>query len=198
MLHLETRLGWRQGKVCRGPWNWTTDWWTFPRKRHDAFPATPRWCQCVMAPAVPCWTSGARPARCRPLSGEHFRRVIGNCRFPGCTSSRCDAHHVEHWIDGGATSLDNLVLLCRRHHRAVHEGGFELRSRADGSTTVLRAGKSVLEAAPALPASFMRLDAISREPDDIPVWDGTPFDLVYAMDVLYGPPTPSALVMPTS
>ena len=48
------------------------------------------------------------------------------CRFPGCTSRRCDAHHVEHWIDGGATSLDNLMLLCRRHHRAVHEGGFGL------------------------------------------------------------------------
>ncbi len=46
------------------------------------------------------------------------------CRFPGCTSRRCDAHHVDHWSDGGATRLDNLVLLCRRHHRAVHEGGF--------------------------------------------------------------------------
>ncbi len=46
------------------------------------------------------------------------------CRFPGCTSRRCDAHHVEHWADGGRTSADNLVLLCRRHHRAVHEGGF--------------------------------------------------------------------------
>ncbi len=43
------------------------------------------------------------------------------CRFAGCTSRRCDAHHIEHWIDGGPTSLDNLVLLCRRHHRSVHE-----------------------------------------------------------------------------
>ena len=57
------------------------------------------------------------------------------CRFPGCTARRCDAHHVEHWVDGGATSLDNLVLLCRRHHRAVHEGGFELRQHDDGTTT---------------------------------------------------------------
>ena len=48
-----------------------------------------------------------------------------SCRFPGCTARRCDAHHVEHWVDGGATSLDNLMLLCRRHHRAVHEGGFK-------------------------------------------------------------------------
>jgi hypothetical protein len=44
-----------------------------------------------------------------------------HCRFPGCTGRHTDAHHLEHWADGGATRLDNLVLLCRRHHRAVHE-----------------------------------------------------------------------------
>jgi hypothetical protein len=46
------------------------------------------------------------------------------CTHPGCTRPHhwCDAHHVIHWADGGSTSLGNLVLLCRRHHRAVHEG----------------------------------------------------------------------------
>ena len=48
----------------------------------------------------------------------------GGCRFPGCGNRFCDAHHIKHWIDGGETRIDNLVLLCRRHHRAVHEGGF--------------------------------------------------------------------------
>jgi len=48
----------------------------------------------------------------------------GGCRFPGCGLRFCDAHHVKHWADGGETRLDNLVLLCRRHHRAVHEEGF--------------------------------------------------------------------------
>ena len=118
-----------------------------------------------------------------------------SCRFPGCTARRCDAHHVEHWVDGGATSLSNLVLLCRRHHRAVHEGGFEVRQRHDGTTTFLRANGTVLEQAPALPAlpaSFARLDEDAWQPDDIPVWDGTPFNLAYAIDVLYVPQTTTA------
>ena len=38
------------------------------------------------------------------------------CQFPGCDRTYCDAHRLQHWGDGGATSLDNLVLLCRRHH----------------------------------------------------------------------------------
>ena len=45
------------------------------------------------------------------------------CRFPGCGLRFTDAHHVKHWADGGETSLRNVLLLCRRHHRAVHEGG---------------------------------------------------------------------------
>jgi hypothetical protein len=130
-----------------------------------------------------------RKARTVPPS---IRRALQardrSCRFPGCTARRCDAHHVEHWMDGGVTSVDNLVLLCRRHHRAVHEGGFEVQLFSDGTTTFLRPNGTVFEAAPALPAKFTRLDAISREPDAIAVWDGTPFDVAYAIDVLYPQP----------
>jgi hypothetical protein len=47
------------------------------------------------------------------------------CRFPGCTHRRfVDGHHVTHWAEGGETNLGNLVSLCRRHHRLVHEGGY--------------------------------------------------------------------------
>ena len=49
------------------------------------------------------------------------------CRFPGCHHTRfVDAHHVEHWSNGGETSLDNLMLLCSRHHKLIHEGGFTI------------------------------------------------------------------------
>jgi len=56
------------------------------------------------------------------------------CRFPGCTrTAYLDGHHIQHWSDGGETSLDNLVLLCRHHHRLVHEGGFTCEKREDGA-----------------------------------------------------------------
>jgi len=56
------------------------------------------------------------------------------CVFPGCERplAWCDAHHLEHWVDGGPTDLPNLALLCRAHHRAVHEGGWRLIRGPDG------------------------------------------------------------------
>ncbi len=54
------------------------------------------------------------------------------CRFPGCGLRFTDAHHVTHWADGGETSLANLVLLCRHHHRLVHEGGWSVEWWGEG------------------------------------------------------------------
>jgi hypothetical protein len=60
-----------------------------------------------------------------------LRRALASrdrgCRFPGCDSRRfVDAHHLRHWSQGGETKLDNLVSLCRRHHRLVHEAGYSV------------------------------------------------------------------------
>ena len=57
-----------------------------------------------------------------------------HCTFPGC-HNRCyvDAHHIEHWADGGDTSLDNLALLCTHHHTLLHEGGFKIRRDGEGA-----------------------------------------------------------------
>ncbi|MBP7776377.1 MAG: DUF222 domain-containing protein [Acidobacteria bacterium] len=109
------------------------------------------------------------------------------CRFPGCTSRRCDAHHIEHWADGGATRVDNLLLLCRRHHRAVHEGGFHVVRSDDGRLTFLRPDGHAIPQAP-LPGELdpeCTLVGGSGPVEPPPVWDGTPFDLVWALDVLY-------------
>jgi len=68
-----------------------------------------------------------------PAIRRALKRRDHGCRFPGCTCSRfVDAHHITHWADGGETCLNNLVLLCRRHHRMVHEEGFGIHSQADG------------------------------------------------------------------
>lgn len=52
-----------------------------------------------------------------------------HCAFPGCTRSpeACDAHHITHWADGGPTSLDNLILLCRKHHTLVHNTPWQIQ-----------------------------------------------------------------------
>jgi hypothetical protein len=49
------------------------------------------------------------------------------CRFPGCGLRFAEGHHVTHWADGGETKLDNLVLLCRHHHRLLHEEGWSMQ-----------------------------------------------------------------------
>ena len=86
--------------------------------------------------------------RTRRLVSRAQRRALmvrdqGMCQFPGCHQSRhLDAHHRVPWAAGGRTDLDNLVLLCGRHHTCVHEGGVRLRPRigARGFDAVLPDG----------------------------------------------------------
>jgi hypothetical protein len=76
------------------------------------------------------------------------------CRFPGCNQHRfVDAHHIHHWADGGDTSIDNLLLLCRRHHRLVHEQGFGVERSADNDIRFTRLDGRVIEEHPQLPAT---------------------------------------------
>ena len=120
------------------------------------------------------------------------------CRFPGCGNHRCDGHHIEHWADGGRTALDNLVLLCRRHHRAVHEEGFRVTIDAAGDVQFLRPdGRPLAEAPPApawtgpalqptddnLAAAGIEIGARTATPS----WRGERLDLHYAMNVLWQP-----------
>jgi len=71
-----------------------------------------------------------------------LRELLGTldgerCRFPGCTRHRTlHAHHVVYWSDDGGTDLDNLVLLCSRHHTLVHQLGVTLVLHPDRTLTV--------------------------------------------------------------
>jgi hypothetical protein len=61
----------------------------------------------------------------------------GGCAVAGCDRppAWCEAHHLRHWLYGGPTNLENLALVCRAHHRAVHEGGWRLARGPDGRLT---------------------------------------------------------------
>lgn len=88
-----------------------------------------------------------------PAIRRALRLRDGGCRFPGCTCDKfVDGHHIHHWADGGETSLDNLVLLCRRHHHLVHEGGFTCEKSKDGEVLFKDQRQEPLPRWAALPA----------------------------------------------
>ena len=119
------------------------------------------------------------------------RRDRGRCQFPGCTANRyIDAHHIEHWADGGPTDLDNLMLLCRFHHRLVHEVGYEIRGSADEGFFFVRPDGSVVSERPPVwdgdAGTLERSnDRLSITPTtSVPDWDGTRPDYSMAVGVL--------------
>jgi hypothetical protein len=109
------------------------------------------------------------------------------CRFPGCTNRLVDGHHVVPWSRGGATKLDNLCSLCRRHHTYVHEHGFRVEPNGTGGFRFFRAdGREVKPslASPIAPVDSIdairarhRADAIDIDAEtNRPRWDGRPPD----------------------
>jgi hypothetical protein len=119
-----------------------------------------------------------------------IRRALGardaRCRFPGCTARRCDAHHITHWSNGGDTSLDNLVLLCRWHHRLVHEGGFRVSCDREGSVAFVGADGRRLDVSPPLACKGDSVLGGEVGAHSLRCRDGTSFSLAYTIDVLRG------------
>jgi Domain of unknown function (DUF222) len=121
-----------------------------------------------------------------------LRRALASrdrgCRFPGCTN-RCsvDAHHLRHWAHGGPTSLDNLVQVCRYHHRLLHEGGYTVESSGAGFRFRRPDGRQ-LHAVPRPPkgrAGALRDWARSVHPDAcVPKSGGEPMDLALCVDAM--------------
>jgi hypothetical protein len=106
-----------------------------------------------------------------------WRRDHG-CSVPGCGRTRfLHAHHVVFWANGGKTDLDNLVLLCGEHHRALHRGAFTIA--ALGRQRFRFSGSDGTTCSPA-PPTHGRVDELAEAHGDItpdalePDWDGTP------------------------
>lgn len=105
---------------------------------------------------------GRRSRTIPPAIHRALRARDKGCRYPGCTHSRfVDGHHIRHWADGGETRLSNLVLLCRFHHRQVHEGGVRVTRLDDGALRFTRTddGK-ILQRAPRTHGSLAALRSL--------------------------------------
>ena len=104
-------------------------------------------------------TVGRKTRTVPPSIRRALRSRDRGCRFPGCTHDRfTDAHHIQHWADGGETCAENLVLLCRRHHRLIHEGGFSIEREDPNGLVFRRPDGATVERCPAAPRS--RTDAL--------------------------------------
>jgi hypothetical protein len=108
------------------------------------------------------------------------------CRFPGCTSRRfVDAHHIEHWAHGGATDLDNLVQLCRHHHRLLHEGRFGISRRPGGGLAFSRRDGRRIHTVPPRRDGPPGPLAATRRPDAcVSLSDGQRMDLALTVEAM--------------
>jgi Domain of unknown function (DUF222)/HNH endonuclease len=113
-------------------------------------------------------------------------RDHGRCRFPGCESRRVDLHHIQHWINGGRTDLDNLISLCPWHHKVVHDRGYTIAARPGGADFAFyRPDGTRLPPCPPLPEPEGPIGAAHDAeitPDTIiPPWYGERLDLNHAI-----------------
>jgi hypothetical protein len=142
---------------------------------------------------------GRRTRRIPPAIRRALWLRDRGCRFPGCGHTRfVHGHHIRHWLAGGPTSLNNLVLLCSRHHRLLHEGGWSIDRPEAGDTLVLNtaAGTRI----PALPPTetveaaqesllvWAAERGLNIGPDtSLPWWDGATPDYDLAISSLLPP-----------
>jgi 5-methylcytosine-specific restriction endonuclease McrA len=151
---------------------------------------------------------GARTRTIPPALRRALHHRDRDCRFPGCGLPFGQGHHLRHWAQGGPTTLSNLALLCRRHHRAVHEEGYQVEREPDGTLRFRRPDGRLLPdsppppAVPAEPVQALRAGHVARglrihPRTACPRWLGEHLDVGWAIDVLHplaagpAPPVPS-------
>jgi hypothetical protein len=130
----------------------------------------------------------------RLVTGRQYRALLlrphGHCAHPGCPNTKAlHAHHRIHWIHGGLTDLDNLLLLCERHHVAHHAGQFDILTAAAGRFRFVSSDGRDLSTPLRRPANTdtPRLEdehADAAADAATPRWDGQRLDRRYAISVL--------------
>ena len=118
------------------------------------------------------------------------------CRFPGCGLPFGQGHHIRHWAEGGPTTLSNLAMLCRRHHRSVHEEGYQVERQPDGELQFRCPNGRILPEVPTPPevigdavevlrAQHEAEGLILHAQTTMPGWLGEPLDVGWAIDVMH-------------
>jgi 5-methylcytosine-specific restriction endonuclease McrA len=139
---------------------------------------------------------GARTRTIPPALRRALQARDRGCRFPGCGVHVGQGHHIRHWAQGGPTTLSNLTLLCRRHHRAVHEEGYQVARGPDGALHFRRPDGRTLPDVPspaAVPGDAVQLLRARHAAHGLrlhartacPGWLGEPLDAGWAIDVLH-------------
>jgi hypothetical protein len=139
---------------------------------------------------------GARTRTIPPALRRALHHRDRGGRFPGCGVRFGQGHHIRHWANGGPTTLSNLALLCRRHHRAVHEEGYHVDRLADGELQFRRPDGQTLPDVPlppTVPADPVQAIRVRHEAGGLqlrswstkPRWRGERLDVGWAIDVLH-------------
>jgi hypothetical protein len=139
---------------------------------------------------------GARTRTIPPALRRALHHRDRGCRFPGCSGRFTQGHHLRHWAQGGPTTLSNLALLCRRHHRAVHEEGYQVARGPDGALRFRRPdGRPLPEVPPAVavPADPIHVLRAQHDAQGLHLhartvtssWHGERLDLGWAIAVLH-------------
>ncbi len=139
---------------------------------------------------------GARTRTIPPALRRALQHRDRSCRFPGCHVRVGQGHHVRHWAQGGPTTLSNLALLCRRHHRTVHEEGYQIERLPDSALQFRRPDGRLLPdvpapaAVPADPVAALQAQHAAQglrlhARTTCPGWLGERLDVGWAIDVLH-------------
>jgi hypothetical protein len=133
-----------------------------------------------------------RRSRIVPRAMSHALRIRdAGCRYPGCTQNHyTDSHHIKHWAQGGETSMENLVTLCRFHHRLLHKGAYRLARDEAGDLVFTNSRNEVISQSfyPQFIGEIHADDCLDPKIDEHSVkskWQGDSMDIQQSLQCMF-------------